>query len=266
MTKVLAFMAFKGGVGKTTSATNVAGALANAGKSVLLIDADLQGNATLGMGFNPDSAEGHSLYELLHKEISLESSIIQTNNPNIDIIASTLDLGAMDMDLIDDMNAPKQGRIWNDQYNVFQPLINEIKQKYKYDYIIIDSGPSLSFFASTIIRATEIFMIPIQFARFGYRGTKKFINEIKRIRQDENNYQAYVFGTFYHNRQNVSADILERAKNELPFLGVTFLDTKIPKTVNYENAQSYYNSPLTLVEPNSPHSFYYKKLVQEVGL
>jgi len=225
MGKIIAIANQKGGVGKTTTAVNLAAALGVLEKKILLIDADPQANATSGLGINVDEIE-HSSYQLLEHTIKAKDLIITTDSPNLDLIPAHIDLVAIEIELVD-------------QENREQMLKQAIKNLPKlYDYIIIDCAPSLGLLTLNALTAADSVMIPIQCEYFALEGLGKLLNTIKSV-QKLHNPNLDIEGlllTMYDSRLRLSNQVIDEVKKH--FADMVF-DTIIQRNVRLSEAPSY---------------------------
>ena len=163
----------KGGVGKTTTAINIATSMAAINKKVLLIDLDPQGNASTGLGIDLDNRVPGS-YEILGDSYELESAIKNTLVPGLNIIPSTVDLSAVEIELVDT----------NKREHMLTKMIDKIKKDY--DFIIIDCPPSLGLITMNALTASNSVIIPIQCEYYALEGLGKLLNTIKGIQKVHN--------------------------------------------------------------------------------
>ncbi|GAK90559.1 chromosome (plasmid) partitioning protein ParA [Nonlabens ulvanivorans] len=199
MGKIIAIANQKGGVGKTTTAVNLAASLGVLEKKVLLIDADPQANATSGLGIDVETVE-NGTYQLLEHTVPALELIIKTDSPNLDIIPAHIDLVAIEIELVD-----KDQR----EYMMREAVV---PLKEVYDYIIIDCAPSLGLLTLNALTASDSVLIPIQCEYFALEGLGKLLNTIKSIQKIHND-QLDIEGlllTMYDSRLRFLTKLLKK--------------------------------------------------------
>ena len=225
MGKIIAIANQKGGVGKTTTSINLAASLGVLEKKVLLIDADPQANASSGLGIDIESVKVGS-YQVLEHTSSAKDAILKTTSPNLDIIASHIDLVAIEIELVD-----KHRREY-----MLKDSLKTIKNEY--DYIIIDCAPSLGLITLNSLVAADSVIIPIQCEYFALEGLGKLLNTIKSI-QKIHNKDLDIEGlllTMFDSRLRLSNQVVDEVQKH--FSTMVF-DTIIRRNTRLGEAPSY---------------------------
>ena len=225
MGKIIAIANQKGGVGKTTTAVNLAASLGVLEKRVLLIDADPQANATSGLGIELTSVQTGT-YQLLEHTALIGYSIIKTQSPNVDLVPSHIDLVAIEIELIDQY----------DREYMLQKALAPVKDQY--DYILIDCAPSLGLLTLNALTAADAVLIPIQCEYFALEGLGKLLNTIKSV-QKIHNQDLDIEGlllTMYDSRLRLSNQVVEEVKKHLDEM---VFNTIIQRNVRLGEAPSY---------------------------
>lgn len=249
MAKIIGVANQKGGVGKTTTAVNLASALGVLEKRVLLIDADPQANATSGLGVEEVN---FSTYNLLEHSAEVIKCILPTSSPNVDIIPSHIDLVAAEIELVDRENR---------EY-MMREALKSIKNDY--DYIIIDCAPSLGLITINALTAADSVIIPIQCEYFALEGLGKLLNTIKNV-QKIHNQDLDIEGlllTMYDSRLRLSNQVVEEVNSHFPEM---VFETIISRNVRLSEAPSFGESILSY-DAESKGAIQYIQLAEEVLL
>lgn len=248
MGKIIAFTNKKGGVGKTTTAVNMAAYCAEFGKKVLLVDIDSQGNATTGLGFSKSSLK-KSVYNVLVEDENVAQNIIPTQIRGLDILPANVDLTGAEVDIVYKRNRER--------------LLSEALSKVRdnYDYIFIDCPPSLGLLTINAWAASDSVIIPLQAEYFALEGVSQLMNTISMVKQHLNpglQIEGVVI-TMYDGRALISKQITAEIKK---FFKSKLYEIIVPRNVRLAEAPSH-GVPIMLHEPKCAGARAYKALTEE---
>ncbi len=249
MANIISFINQKGGVGKTTSAVNTASYLAEAGKFVLLVDLDSQGNATSGLGVDPRKVE-HSLYSTMVDNGNIRDAIVNVGMDGLDIIPATADLAGANIELID---------VENREFRLYD-VLRQVRTDY--DYIIIDSPPSLGILTINGLVASDNIIIPVQAEYYALEGLGQLLETINLV---QNNLQPnlQIMGaviTLFDRRNRLAKQVVREMRQHFP--GKVF-ESIIPRTVRLAEAPSFGQS-ISVFDSFNKGAKAYKSLAKEI--
>ena len=248
--RILAVANQKGGVGKTTTAINLAAALVETGRRVLIVDLDPQGNASTGLGIDP-ARRARNSYDLLSGEATAQDLVQATAVPNLAVIPATGDLASIDVDLVDDPDRARRLRA-----ALRAPGLEG------WDHIVIDCPPSLNLLTVNAMGAADAVLVPLQCEFFALEGLSQLLATVKEIRRTLNPGLAVegVVLTMYDRRNNLS-DLV--ARDVRANLGRVVYRTVIPRNVRLSEAPSH-ALPATVYDPQSTGALAYRALAREL--
>ena len=250
MGKVIAIANQKGGVGKTTTAINLAASLAVLEKKVLIIDADPQANTTSGLNFSPDNDQKRTLYEVLIGAIDIRDTLIQTEIANLHMIPSHINLVGAEIEMLGDDNRESVLK------NALAPLRDE------YDYVIIDCSPSLGLITVNSLTAADSIIIPVQPEFFALEGLGKLLQTIRLV-QGKPNPSLTIEGflvTMFDGRTKVHNQVLGELREHF---GEMVFDTIIQRNIRLSEAPSH-GKPIILYDVICNGTTNYLNLAKEV--
>ena len=249
MSRIIAVANQKGGVGKTTTTVNLAACLARLGKKVLLVDIDPQGNSTSGLGIDKRRCE-KTVYDCLINEEKMENTAIPTEYENLDLCPSNLDLSGAEIELISVMG----------RENRLKDSLSGVRDKY--DYILIDTPPSLGLITINTLTAADSVLIPIQCEFYALEGVSQLVETIKRIKKALNP-SLFIEGivmTMYDARTNLAVEVVDEVKRFFP--GKVY-STIIPRNIRLSEAPGF-GKPIIYYDNSSKGAESYTELAEEV--
>ena len=237
----------KGGVGKTTSAINIACGLALRDKKVLLLDLDPQGNATSGMG---EEKNNPGIYDVMINGISVEEVILKTRVKGLELIPSNISLSGATVEMV----------AFKDRENLLKKSLAPVRDKY--DYIIIDCPPSLDLLTVNAFTASDKVIVPIQCEYYALEGLGQLVNTITLIKKRLNPALDIdgVVCTMYDSRTNLSEQVVCEVKK---YFAAKVYHTRIPRNVRLAEAPSF-GEPIQLFDAYCPGALAYKELCREI--
>lgn len=249
MVKVIAIANQKGGVGKTTTAVNLAACLAQKGRKVLMLDEDPQGNATSGLGFDKRDIK-KCVYDTLINDVPMKEVLLHSDYENLDVIPATIQLAGAEIELVSLMN--REGRLKNALERV----------KHDYDYVLIDCPPSLGLLTINALTAANSVLVPIQCEFYALEGVSQLINTIKLVQRNLNPALKLegVLMTMFDQRTNLSSDVVGEVRK---YFNTKMYNTIIPRNVRLSEAPSH-GQPVIVYDPKSKGAQVYSELAQEV--
>ncbi len=250
MGRIIAVANQKGGVGKTTTSTNLSACLAELNKKVLLIDIDPQGNATSGVGVDKNNLE-NTVYEMIIDECELNDCLLENVIDNLDILPSNVNLSGAEIDLIG-----VEAREF-----ILKRKIESVKDNY--DFIIIDCPPSLNMLTVNAMTTADTVLVPIQCEYYALEGLSQLIHTINLVKERLNptlEIEGVVF-TMYDARTNLSLEVVENVKANLK---QTVYKTIIPRNIRLAEAPSH-GLPINLYDTKSAGAESYRLLAEEVA-
>lgn len=249
MAKFIVIANQKGGVGKTTTAVNLATCVAQKGKRVLLIDIDPQGNATSGLGIEKDECE-YSIYDMIINGVTAEKIMLETKVPNLKLMPARIDLAGAEIELVSFMS--REFKLKNALRGI----------QHEFDFIFADCPPSLGLLTLNALAAADTLLVPIQCEYYALEGLSQLMNTVRLVKQNLNpelDVEGVVM-TMYDARTKLSEQVVREVKK---FFRNKVYDTIIPRSVRLGEAPSF-GLPITLYDSKCSASKAYRNLAGEV--
>ncbi len=249
MAKIISVVNQKGGVGKTTTAVNLAAALGLQKQSVLMVDIDPQGNCTSGFGIEKQTLENSS-YEVLIDREPARNAILTTKFKNVDILPASMDLAGAELELVDIPG--RQARL--------KEALDTVRDDY--DYILLDCPPSLGLITLNALTASDSFLVPIQCEYYALEGLSQLLNTVKTIKRLYNpsiDLEGVVL-TMFDPRLNLTQQVVAEVKKYFPN---KVFETAIPRNVRLSEAPSF-GMPVLYYDRGSKGSMAYIALAREL--
>lgn len=250
MSKVISIVNQKGGVGKTTTAVNLAAGLGRQGCKVLLIDIDPQGNSTSGYGLNKRDIRLSS-YDVLTKSAKIDEATVETGFEGVSVVPSNMDLAGAEIEMID---LPKREAL-------LKAAVSHVRSKY--DYILLDCPPSLGLITLNALTASDTVLVPIQCEYYALEGLSQLMSTVRLIRQKYNPLLELegVLLTMFDGRLNLTQQVVAEVKKYFPR---KVFKTVIPRTVRLSEAPSF-GQPIQYFDRSNKGALAYDALAAEIN-
>ena len=248
-TRVIAIINQKGGVGKSTTAVNLAAALGEQGQKTLIVDFDPRGNSTSGFGIEKENLN-QCVYDALLHDVPAEDLVLETGSKKVFVIPATIQLAGAEIELVSAM--ARETRL----KDLLEPVRNE------FDFVFIDCPPSLGLLTINALTAADSVLIPIQCEYYALEGVTKLLESMRMVK-NRINKDLDTFGvlmTMYDSRTSLSNQVVDEVRN---YFGDKAFKTLIPRTVKISEAPSF-GEPVISYAPSNKGAIAYKNLAKEV--
>lgn len=248
MGKIISIINQKGGVGKTTTAVNLAAFLADKGYKTMLVDADSQGNATSGLIKDVEFEE--TLYDVLLDDVSIEEAVVKTDIKKLSILPASIDLAGAEIEMVS----------MEKREFLMKRKLDQVRDKY--DFILIDCPPSLGLMTLNALVASQEILIPIQAEFYALEGLSQLVKTVQVVTRKLNPGLSIlgILLTMFDGRTNLSLQVADEVKK---YFGNKVFRTVIPRSVKLSEAPSF-GEPILTYAPKSKGAEAYKKLCREV--
>ena len=250
MSRIIALVNQKGGVGKSTTAVNLGAALAVAGHRVLVVDSDPQGNTTTGFGIDK-SRLPHDIYDVLMQQARIDDAIVDTEIEKLRVLPATINLAGAEIELVSGLSRETRLR------QALVPIAS------RYDYVFIDCPPSLGLLTINALTAAQEIVIPVQAEYYALEGLSQLMNVVRRVREALNPtlHVSGVLVTMFDGRTRLAMEVLDELAKHFP---KEMFKTQIPRNIRLSEAPSY-GKPVILFDVKSRGAQAYLSLAKEVA-